>query len=376
MKITRYKCSGRDEDSWDFTEVEFGKINLLVGDTATGKTRLLNTIFNIGSFVASDQFKSGYWDISFMLFDTQYRWVIKSGKREANGDQRILEERLIRYNEGSEDEIIIRSPTQFIYNGQSLPKLSPNTTSFSLLKEEEGISQIYKGFTNIRRRRFFDDVLQNISTILPIPPNILQGFEQNKSLDYLYKSKLHLNANLYVISKIFPELFDSLRNQLKIAFPFIAKAAVRELSQVSPNLQLGAEVPVFCIRERRSERWIPLHELSSGMQKVILILSDVLTLPDGSIYIIDEYENSLGISAIDFFPEFVLDLEKEIQFFVTSHHPYIINAIPPSNWYVFHRKGTQVSIQHGDELTEKFGKSRQKAFIQLLNDPFYTKGVE
>ncbi len=111
------------------------------------------------------------------------------------------------------------------------------------------------------------------------------------------------------------------------------------------------------------------------MQKVLLILTDTHILPDEAIYIIDEYENSLGVSAIDFFPGFLLGLEKEIQFFVTSHHPYIINEIPPRNWYIFHRKGTSVSIKYGQELEARFGKSKQKAFIQLINDPFYVKGV-
>lgn len=112
------------------------------------------------------------------------------------------------------------------------------------------------------------------------------------------------------------------------------------------------------------------------MQKVLLILTDIFVFPEGGIYLIDEYENSLGINAIDFFPSFILEVEKDIQFIVTSHHPYIINEIPVKNWYVFHRKGTEVVIKHGSELAERFGKSKQKAFIKLINDSFYTEGVE
>ena len=62
--------------------------------------------------------------------------------------------------------------------------------------------------------------------------------------------------------------------------------------------------------------------------------------------------------------------------FVTSHHPYIINNIPVRNWYVFHRKGNEVTVKHGDELISKYGKSKQEAFIQLLNDCFYIRGIE
>lgn len=55
---------------------------------------------------------------------------------------------------------------------------------------------------------------------------------------------------------------------------------------------------------------------------------------------------------------------------------YIINKIPVNDWYIFHRRGSEVSIKHGEELIQRFGQSKQKAFIKLINDPFYTEGVE
>jgi predicted ATPase len=130
-------------------------------------------------------------------------------------------------------------------------------------------------------------------------------------------------------------------------------------------------VPVLVIREQESQQWVPVNELSSGMQKVLLILTDLFILPNHSIYIIDEYENSLGINAINFFPDFLLEFDKSIQFLITSHHPYIINQIPVKNWHVLHRDGTKVTIQQGDNVVARYGQSRQQAFIQLLNDPFY-----
>ena len=111
------------------------------------------------------------------------------------------------------------------------------------------------------------------------------------------------------------------------------------------------------------------------MQKVLLIMADISMLPEGGIYLIDEYENSLGTNAIGFFPEFIQDIEKDIQIFITSHHPYLINEIPLQSWYVFHREGTHVNIRYGDEIAERYGKSKQQAFIQLINDPLFSRGV-
>ena len=92
---------------------------------------------------------------------------------------------------------------------------------------------------------------------------------------------------------------------------------------------------------------------------------------------IDEYENSLGINAINFFPDFVMEFQHDIQVIMTSHHPYIINEFPSENWYVFHREGAEVEIRYGDQISEKYGRSKQKRFIQLVNDRFYNDvGVE
>ena len=60
-----------------------------------------------------------------------------------------------------------------------------------------------------------------------------------------------------------------------------------------------------------------------------------------------------------------------IQFLVTTHHPYLINSMPMKAWKVFHRNGSKVYIKGGEELEAKYGKSKQKAFVQLINDPFY-----
>ena len=142
------------------------------------------------------------------------------------------------------------------------------------------------------------------------------------------------------------------------------------------KIRIPGNVPIFCIKEKNVDDWIRLDELSSGMQKVLLILTDFFSLPKGSIYMIDEYENSLGVGAIDFFPQ-VLEFEDyDAQIIITSHHPYLIKRIPIDNWFIVHRKGSNLQFSFGEELNQKFGLSTQDKYIQLINDPFYSEGIE
>ncbi len=376
MKIIKYKCQSRGDEKWDFSEVEFGNLNLLVGDTATGKTKFLNTLFNLGAFVARDEYRVGFWDITFEQNSSTYRWMLEADNLENPQDQRILSEKLTKIEQDNEILLIERTVDKFIFMKSQLPKLSPNITAISLFKEEDVIRPIHEGFGKIRRRRFFHDALSKITELDPIPQELLESFQKKQAENQLSSSRLGLNATLYILSLYFKDKFDVIRENFKIAFPFVADTKILDFSQVINQIRLPVEIPVFCIKEKSTDVWIPITEASSGMQKVLLILTDTYTLPEGSIYIIDEYENSLGLNAIDFFPNFLLSFEKEMQFFLTSHHPYIINEIPPKNWYVFNRRGNKVTIKYGEEIEKRFGKSRQQAFIQLINDPFYTEGVK
>ena len=59
--------------------------------------------------------------------------------------------------------------------------------------------------------------------------------------------------------------------------------------------------------------------------------------PDGSVILIDEFENSLGVNCLDEITEDVVKESRRLQFILTSHHPYIIldsGENDPPDWSV------------------------------------------
>jgi len=179
-----------------------------------------------------------------------------------------------------------------------------------------------------------------------------------------------------MLSQYFKDTYDRICKEFINVFPFVSNYDV--LNAEDFGLHLPGIVPVFAVKERHmGETWIPLDQLSSGMKKVLLILTDIFTMPEnGGVYLLDEYENSLGINAINFFPSILFESGTKSQFIITSHHPYIIGNIPVKSWIVLHRKGKEVLVKQGAEIEERYSKSKQKAFVQLINDPFYTEGIE
>lgn len=374
MKILAYEYRAVGEARWSFSRVEFGKINLLVGDTSTGKTRLLNTLFSLGQFAVTKDYRRGSWDVTFEQHGETYRWLLETEAEELGNV--VIKDYIWRVAGDEEIPIVERDKTSFVFDGREMPKLSGKETSVSLLENEESIQPIHEGFSAILRRNFSYDALSKAASFQSIPMRLLDEVEKEKDIRKIFVTGMTLSANLFLLSKYFPSRYSAICDYYKAVFPFISEMSILDLSDVQRSVAVPGRVPVFCIKERNVDEWVTTEGLSSGMQKVLLILTDIQLLPEGGIYLIDEYENSLGINAIEFLPTFLLELEKDVQFFITSHHPYIINQIPVTNWYIFHRKGSEVTIQFGDELAERFGKSRQKAFVQLINDPFFTEGVE
>lgn len=378
--ITSFLYEGFEKSPWSFRESSFDKINLLVGASGAGKTRFLSTLFNFSMFVVKGEpAKPGYFKISVVADGFEYEWEFEAKKPEGDIHVVVTRESLTRRKlngKGAKEHLIKRTPEEFIFNDKILPKLQKNIASITLLKEEDTILPLYESFSKIQRRSFHDKGLMDAISVQMLQNDFLEIFKSHSTLENLWVQEHTVSSKLYLLKEFFPKIFKESINVFKTIFPTMEEFDVKLAKNPPLISQSGGIVPVFSIKEKGVSKWIPLNDLASGMQKVLLIITDILTLPPVAIYIIDEYENSLGVNAIDFLPQFLIEHGGENQFFITTHHPYLINNMPLSTWRVFHRKGSQVSIRCGKELGKNYEKSKQKAFIQLINDPFYTQGIQ
>jgi len=372
--ITSYYYKGPENDPWEFDEISLNKINLFVGTSGAGKTKYLNTIFNFSGFVVrGNPFMEGSWKLTIETEKYEYYWEYES-RINSSGKNEITHELVKRRLLNSQDDfksLVSRSIDLFTFCDTKLPKLQLDTPSITLLKEEEYIRPLYDTFSLVQRRNFHDEGLRDALALQNVPADLIKNSKSNSGINELWKQENTLNAKIFLLKENFPELYNTTINTFKQIFNLITDCNIQILKNPPISIHYEGIVPVFVIKEKKVKKWIPLQQLSSGMQKVLLIIADILTLPKGSIYIIDEYENSLGINAIDFLPQFLLEHGQDIQIFVTTHHPYLINSMPMKSWRVFHRTGSKVTIKNGKELENSYGKSKQKAFIQLINDPFY-----
>ena len=128
-------------------------------------------------------------------------------------------------------------------------------------------------------------------------------------------------------------------------------------------VKITESVPAIYIKEKSVSKWIREDRVSSGMMRTLIHLSEIFLSSEGTVILIDEFENSLGINCIDILTEDLIHENKTLQFIATSHHPYIINNIPYEYWKIVTRRGGHINIRNASDYN--LGKSKQDAFIQL-----------
>lgn len=93
--------------------------------------------------------------------------------------------------------------------------------------------------------------------------------------------------------------------------------------------------------------------------------------------LIDELEASFGVNCLPAATDLLLSRAPDIQFIVTSHHPYIIDRIPSRYWKIVTRRGSHVRVLDATTipaLTQ--GKSHLDNFSRLINLPEYEHGIQ
>ncbi len=257
MNLLSYKYK---DNIWDFQEITLGKVNLLVGDSATGKTRFLNTIKNFTDQVVSEKLQfAGHWNLKFTIKDKTFEWDIVIENDETTNENNIIQEKIIlqKNKKQKEDKVIIsRDIDSFSFNGEKLPKLSKDVASIYLLKDEEDIVDIYNGFRTIVIRRFFTDELKTNFSFVSIMENKFEQLKKEKLLDKLIREKIGFSNKIILLREINKNKYDELIKFYKEVFPFIECFDITKASKLNYNFPFNIDVTAFCFKEKNINNWI------------------------------------------------------------------------------------------------------------------------
>jgi ABC-type Na+ transport system ATPase subunit NatA len=368
---------------WELAPMEFGDVNLLVGVSGVGKTKILEAIRSLQKIALGDnsshQYTNGVeWNITFsMSSNSVCIWngkfnIVESVTSIPNelDDRTWLSTRKNNHRLEIEELYLDGNPIAcrngdgtIKFENQMMPKLLPAESVIKIFESEDRIAPISNALKLI-----FDSQAQRSEKWVSFSP-----LEQinNLSLSEIRSIHCALPDKLGLLWVNDRALFDRIKSNFIEVF-----SQVENLAEHSKFEWHEKARPVFLLelKEIGVDRWITQSNLSMGMLKTLAHIVEIHLLSEGSILLIDEFENSLGINCIDVVTELLND-RKDIQFIITSHHPYIINKIPMQYWKIITRKGSIVTATDATDYEELSG-SRHKVFTQLINLPDYTEGIQ
>ena len=375
MKIITFSYFDKVRN-WGFNNLEFLKLTLLVGASGVGKTQILHAINNLNKIANGLSQNGKKWDITFeSLYGKVYNWKGEFQKKtdtpldwisESIEKSTVLWEELIE----NKKTIIKRENNKILFQGKETVKLAAHQSVIFLLREEPSIATVYAGLLKIK---LIESTMRNLSFF--IEDRLLRKIMRLYSDKYqrnIIDQDLILGLKLLIVSQQKDKsLFEAIKKRYIDIFPQIEDIRMTKDHHSTDKTKNDY---ILQIKERDVDNWISQDDISSGMLRSLIQICELYLCPEGSLLLMDEFENSLGVNCIDELTNDILNSNRNIQFVLTSHHPYIINNIPYQNWKIVTRKAGKVTIK--DAADYRIGESRHDYFMQLLQLDDFNNGIE
>lgn len=368
MKLVRLEFEDT-QTGWKLEPMEFNSdLNLLVGVSGAGKTKILRTIETLKG-VATDMRQFMVFGIKWNVTlkdasGAEFNWIGEYDNKTVNlvmdSKPYIISEEITVNGR----PVIRRQGSVLELNRNQIPIISPQFSSVPVYATEHGVKQIHAFFSGIvnnlvTANYFFVAATQELNPLLSV---------MKTENDLLNNNYLNVPSKLVLSKFIAPKLFEKVSKLFSSIFP-----SVMSLDISSEATQNYGEHYVLVVKEKGIRRAIRAIELSSGMNRTLHFIANAILYPDDTMSLIDDFENSLGVNCLNAVTDLLLEESHRHQFIITSHHPYIINNVNPKKWRIITRNGSTVSAHDATEL--HIPKSRNLAFLQLINHPFFAKGV-
>lgn len=358
---------------WDFDEIKFSSnLTLLVGVSGAGKTQILRAILDLRRIANGKAINGFEWKIKFSTVNgTEFTWeggfdTVETNELSFEDDEKEKQDErekssLIYERLTSNNQLLIlqRNLEEIRFKDSPMPKLSSHQSMIYILKEESVIKEAFDALNKIEYR----DHPINSRRLINSNQSLPSLKNKYKTLDSIVNSDEDIITKLYLTYENKLDIYEKIKSRFIDIFPQIGDIKVEPFKDNWPQAIAELLLPVIYIKEKSVPKWIREDRMSSGMLRTIIHIAAMFLANEGSVILIDEFENSLGINCIDILTDDLIHENKTLQFIATSHHPYIINNIPYEYWKIVTRQGGHIRICNASDY--HLGKSKQDAFIQL-----------
>ncbi|MDR0908963.1 MAG: ATP-binding protein [Spirochaetaceae bacterium] len=371
-KLTYCEFDGRPTQ-WSLEGLSLGKINLLVGKNATGKTNTITKINWLASMLAGLQpqlLNSASYETEFSDETDTYNYTLKLEKNCVVLEKLSIngEEKFIRDNQGTGHIVAAQFPEQPMNF-----KLSPN--QLVIVSKRDAIQHPYleklSEWAGGQRMYAFSSKLGQDTVF---STNDMNNFVVNprdmNSVVPLYVKGEHEFPNDFrkkVIAAMKNIGYD-LTNIGVISNPAISPASVKSMTHIADS----SSFLMLYVGEKDIQTPVFQQGMSQGMFRalslVIQVIYNVLKKVSTTVLIDDigeglDYERSTNTI------QSLMDLAQnnDIQLIMSTNDRFVMNNIPLDYWQVIQRKGGNCNIYNYENSKKKFDEFK---FTGLSNFDF------
>lgn len=377
LDIFEYIYNEGQPNEWKVEQCQFSQINLIVGKNASGKSRIVKSIYllsqlltesgNLKPNLRTDEWHL-YFDIDQPENKTEYLLKLEKGL--------VIEEKLIIGNQTllerdqlGEGKIWAKELNQEI-------RFQTPQTELAVIKRRDNIQHpflenIYQWSNSLRFYEFGTQLGKD--TIARIPPTLELLKHKTDLKDYDYVVGIFAIGKKEIGDDFIKAIIDDMNN---ISYN-ISEIGIKVLSLLGSNLSPDDQnnLPQFLyIKENDLKSITEQSLMSQGMFRALSLFIQInysLLASKPSCIVIDDIGEGLDYQRSSSIIKLLIEKAKTglVQLIMTTNDEFIMNGVPLEYWSVIERKSGSAKLHNRFNAKEKI---EQFEFIGLNNFDFFT----
>jgi AAA15 family ATPase/GTPase len=381
MKLDQFEyISNRgNPNEWRIDGCQLGNINLIVGKNASGKSRIVKSIYKLSELLSGSEkfdpsFRKDTWHLFFdCTTNCKTEYFLESENGEVLQEKLIIgSKQLLERNESAEGRIFAQELNQYM-------RFQTPKTELAVVKRRDTIQHpfledIYKWSSSLRFYEFGTQLGKNTIATLPPTTELLKAKTDAKDCDhvvgiFVLGKREHSEFTQRIIDDMNRIGYQIAKIETKVPSFFKSNISPPEnLDEDSDNLPKFLYVQedgLKSVTEQSEISQVMFRALSLFIQINYAILSD-----QPSCIIIDDIGEGLDFQRSSAIIKLLIEKAKTglVQLIMTTNDENIMNGVPLEYWSVIERQPGVAKLHNYSNSPEQF---EQFKHIGLNNFDFF-----
>jgi energy-coupling factor transporter ATP-binding protein EcfA2 len=339
---------------WILDGLTLGKINLLVGKNASGKTRTLNVINGLANLLSGKnkvQYQSGTYEMEFMDNGDNLKYNL------SYIDAKIILERFTKNNKILLERGIGGSGKIFAEKEEKdIDFQTPEDELASVARQDS----VQHSFLEPLKR--WGDSVYHFAFGDKLGKESFAVFRKNQTK----KNSLDLKDTTQVVAvykkgnDIYPEHFaTSIRNDMKTIGYVIDDISIAPPVSINITYPIIGDAMCICVKERDLNNIIDQYDMSQGMFRALSVIIQVNYLnmsKKTGCMLVDDIGEGLDFERSCALIELLMDKadKSSFQLVMSTNDRFVMNKVPLEYWALIERKGSQCNIHNYENSKQVF----------------------